>query len=102
MVEMSGVVEGKVYRIGQEALKYLLEREGVQNYYYRPAFVDICVGNKEVKDVLTFLVIDKTQEEVAPPEKYLAEIRRGGKTVWSTEYEKRFEEEIEQKFIALT
>jgi len=98
MVEIGGVVEGKVYRVGHKALEYLLEREGALNYIYRPAFIDIRVGDKVVKDVLTFLVIDNAKEEVAPPEKYLEEIRRGGKTVWSVEFEKQFEEEIEQKF----
>jgi gamma-glutamylcyclotransferase (GGCT)/AIG2-like uncharacterized protein YtfP/cation transport regulator ChaC len=94
MMEIGGVVEGKAYRIGYEALEYLLRREGVHSHIYRPALVDIQAGDQIVKDALTFLVIDKTENDIPPPEHYLTEIRRGGRTVWSMEYERKFEENI--------
>ncbi|WP_373231763.1 gamma-glutamylcyclotransferase [Cohnella sp.] len=97
LVETGGTVEGKAYLICMEALEYLLEREGVYRNRYRPAFVDIYIGNKMEKDVLTFLVIDKAEEEIPPPEYYLEEILRGGKTIWSAEYAKRFEVELLEK-----
>jgi gamma-glutamylcyclotransferase (GGCT)/AIG2-like uncharacterized protein YtfP len=98
LVEVGGEVEGKVYRIGGEALEYLLVREGVRANAYRPAFVDVRVGGRLRKNVLTFLAVGKQKKEVAPSDKYLEEIRRGGRTVWSTEYERRFEEKIRTVF----
>lgn len=98
MVEIGGTVEGKVYRIGQEALEYLLVREGVDEGCYRPAFLDIRLGDHILKDVLTFFVVDKQPEEVAPPEEYLQEILDGGATVWTPEYAGRFKEEVRLRF----
>lgn len=98
IVETGGVVEGKAYLVDREALDYLLMREGAVKCIYRPAFVDIRIGNRLVKDALTFLVIDKASEEIAPPENYLTEIRRGGKTVWTVHYARRFETELRLKF----
>ncbi|RUS42637.1 gamma-glutamylcyclotransferase [Cohnella sp. AR92] len=98
MAELGGIVEGKVYRIGQEALEYLKRREGVHSGVYRPAFVDIRMGRRTVKDALTFLVIRKSEREVPPPKHYETEIRRGGLTVWSEEYGRSFERHLQSLF----
>ncbi len=77
MVEREGLVEGKVYQIQQEALQYLFQREGVHCNAYRPAMIDLEIDGEQVKDVLTFFVVNK-KEEVAPPNHYALEILRGG------------------------
>lgn len=96
IMEIGGYVEGKVYRINDEALQYLLIREGVQHYIYRPGFVDIQVGDEMVHDALTFFVIDKAEHEILPPEHYSTEIRRGGQTVWSPDYAAMFEAKLRE------
>lgn len=85
MVEADAHVEGKVYRIPPEALRYLYRREGVNAGIYRPAFVDVEVGGVLHEDMLTFLVIDK-EPETAPPEHYAIEILRGAKGFVSEGY----------------
>lgn len=92
MMEIGGHVEGKVYRINDEALDYLLIREGVEQHIYRPGFVDIQVGDAMIHDALTFFVIDKAEQDILPPDHYSTEIRRGGQSVWTAEYEAKFEE----------
>jgi gamma-glutamylcyclotransferase (GGCT)/AIG2-like uncharacterized protein YtfP len=92
-----GAVEGKLYRIGEEALHYLYGREGVNSGCYRPAFIDIEWNDQELKDVLTFVVVDK-EEETEPPLHYVEEIIRGGKEIGSVEYIHRLIVEIQVKF----
>lgn len=86
IVEGGGVVEGKVYRINQQARAYLYEREGVDAGAYRPTFVALNVDGKQVAEGLTFTVIDKKTAETAPPEHYATEILRGGAGVLSEQY----------------
>lgn len=57
LVEGGGEVEGKVYRIGREALEYLWKRAAVHQGLYRPAFIDLTCGEKQLVDVLTFLAV---------------------------------------------
>lgn len=83
IVEVGGVVEGKVYEIPVEALNYLYRREGAP-FVYRPTFVTIKVNGYE-KQALTFTVIKKLSE-IAPPEDYAEEIIRGGKEILSDSY----------------
>jgi gamma-glutamylcyclotransferase (GGCT)/AIG2-like uncharacterized protein YtfP len=97
IVEIGGRVEGKVYRINQEALWYLFKREGVHSKSYRPAFIDIQLNEKKVKNVLTFVVIDKEQE-AAPPEWYAREIVRGGKGTLSPIYIKEVAGYLQDQF----
>ncbi|THF73694.1 gamma-glutamylcyclotransferase family protein [Cohnella fermenti] len=91
-----GWAEGKVYRIGTEALEYLKKREGVHAGHYRPAFVEIGVGpgGRMKRQALTFLVVRKSDVESPPPPGYLLEIRRGGSTVWTAEYALSFERKL--------
>jgi len=85
IVEIGGCVEGKVYKVGAEAVDYLYSREGVPVNIYRPAFVDVEIDGKTVPDALTFVVVNK-DEETAPPQAYVSEILRGGKGTVSDAY----------------
>lgn len=90
-------VEGKVYEIDQEALRYLYRREGVNANIYRPAFIDININGHLHKDALTFLVIDK-EEEVAPPVHYATEILRGASGFVSDHYYHKLQADLLTKF----
>ncbi|RAL22501.1 gamma-glutamylcyclotransferase family protein [Thermoflavimicrobium daqui] len=87
IVEIGGTVEGKVYRVNQEALDYLYIREGAQRTagIYRPAFVTGKINGEVTQHLLTFIVREK-EEETAPPMHYLREIIRGAKGFVSDEY----------------
>lgn len=90
IVETPGqVVEGKLYRIEREAIDYLYVREGVYTGNYRPALVTVQCEGRSLSNVLTFIVINKQEEEVTPPEWYMEEILRGAKGCVSDEYYKR-------------
>lgn len=85
LVEEGGVAEGKLYRIGKEALQYLWRREGVEAGIYRPAFVWVGTPDGQEVEALTFFVREKS-EETAPPSIYIEEILRGAKPVVSEAY----------------
>jgi gamma-glutamylcyclotransferase (GGCT)/AIG2-like uncharacterized protein YtfP len=97
MLEANNSVEGKVYEITKEGLSYLYRREGVLANIYRPAFIDIEMNGKTYINVLTFLVIDKS-EETAPPEHYAREILRGAKGFVSDPYFAKLKDELANKF----
>lgn len=92
-----GSVEGKVYRVNQEAMKYLFVREGVQGKRYRPAFIELQINGRLYKNVLTFIVMDKC-EEIAPPEHYALEILRGAEGLVSDEYYEKLHTTLLNKF----
>ncbi|MCM3764403.1 gamma-glutamylcyclotransferase [Neobacillus niacini] len=85
IVEEGGVVEGKVYDVPRECLTYLYRREGVRSKLYRPALVDVSVNGETLKNVLTFIVVEK-DPETAPPDHYHEEIVRGGTGFLSDAY----------------
>ncbi|MBO8173085.1 MAG: gamma-glutamylcyclotransferase [Bacillaceae bacterium] len=96
--EKGGMVEGKVYRISHDALRYLEWREGVSAGAYRPSFVNIRInGEKQLQNVFTFVVKDK-QEEMAPPREYAEEIVRGASTVCSSRYVWKLKRELKERF----
>jgi len=97
IVEDGGTVEGKVYRINSEALDYLFIREGVETGHYRPAIISLLLNGKPTDSVLTFLVLDK-QEEQAPTVIYATEILRGGKGTLSEEYWHALRSRIKNQF----
>lgn len=97
MVEEMGWVEGKVYEVNQEAVQYLLQREGVYTNLYRPAFIEVEIDGEVHKNVLTFFVIDK-KEELAPPVHYATEILRGSKNFVSDDYYKKLHNDLVDKF----
>ncbi|OLP63120.1 putative gamma-glutamylcyclotransferase YkqA [Bacillus pumilus] len=76
MVEDGGETEGVLYEVPFDAIKYLYKREGVFERTYRPAFVDVKIGDQVYEDCLTFLVLQKC-EEIAPPDHYRSEIEKG-------------------------
>ncbi|MBU8907665.1 gamma-glutamylcyclotransferase [Desertibacillus haloalkaliphilus] len=90
-------VEGKVYKINEEALTYLFKREGVNANVYRPAFITIKINGVTYENVLTFLVINK-QDEIAPPDHYAREILRGAKGFVSESYYQMLVKDLYRKF----
>ncbi|GGE08982.1 putative gamma-glutamylcyclotransferase YkqA [Marinithermofilum abyssi] len=93
-----GKVEGKVYRIDQEAVEYLYHREGVHTGRYRPALVTVEMDGQPIRDVLTFIVIDKSIPEQAPPEHYAREILRGSRGTVSKEYHQQLYRELKERW----
>lgn len=94
--EEGGYVEGKVYRISHEALKYLEWREGLKVNAYRPSFVDLELNGKR-QNVFTVVVKHK-QEEIAPPLEYAREIVRGAATVCSETYVEQVRRRLKVRF----
>lgn len=97
IVEEGGKVEGIVYELPADALEYLYRREGVYINLYRPALIDVIIDGKLVKDVLTFIVVDK-DEETAPPIHYATEIIRGGSGTLSENYMYSLKKELRERF----
>ena len=91
------VVEGKVYRVGREAVKYLFWREGVDGGTYRPAWVPVEIDGKTMENVLTFIVVNKGKE-TPPPEHYAREILRGSKDIVSERYHRHLWRRLKKKF----
>ncbi|MGM8215458.1 gamma-glutamylcyclotransferase [Bacillaceae bacterium W0354] len=98
MIESNEWVEGKVYKITKKTLDYLFDREGVHTNVYRPTFIDVTINGMEYKNVLTFLVIEKEKQEVAPPAHYATEILRGAKGCVSDAYYEKLEKDLAEKF----
>ncbi|SET35510.1 Uncharacterized conserved protein YtfP, gamma-glutamylcyclotransferase (GGCT)/AIG2-like family [Salinibacillus kushneri] len=90
-------VEGKVYKINQQALHYLMKREGVASGLYRPAFIDVEIEEVLYPDVLTFLVSNK-ESELAPPEHYAKEILRGAHPYVSRTYFNKLNDRLRSHF----
>ncbi|NQD66750.1 gamma-glutamylcyclotransferase [Bacillus haikouensis] len=93
IIEDGGTMEGVVYDVPQEAVKYLFAREGVAPGWYRAAFVDVSIGGKVYNDVLTFIVKTKF-DEVLPPEHYAREILRGSLPHVSEAYHSRLQQQL--------
>ncbi|PCK21797.1 gamma-glutamylcyclotransferase [Bacillus pumilus] len=88
MVEDGGETEGVLYELPFDAIRYLYKREGVYEGTYRPAFVDVKMGNQIYEDCLTFLVLQKS-EEIAPPGHYRSEIEKGADLYLSEAFRKK-------------
>ena len=97
LIETDDYAEGKVYYITRDTLPYLFRREGVTAAIYRPAFIDVTFDGNTYKNVLTFLVVDKT-EEVAPPDHYAEEILRGAEGFVSDSYYQKLVTDLQAKF----
>lgn len=95
IVEIGGIVEGKVYKIRYDALKYLLVREGVNKCAYRPALIEVEVDGQQSLDVLTFIVVEK-RTETLPSAKYFQEILRGAQGTVSKEYIKELKDHYQK------
>ncbi|MFG6114937.1 gamma-glutamylcyclotransferase [Halobacillus sp. MO56] len=98
IMEADNHVEGVLYRTPLDAVEYLFKREGVEAGHYRPTVVDIKQDGKQLKDVLTFYVLDK-KSDLSPPFHYAEEIHRGAASCLSDDYmnylEKLFVEEFQ-------
>lgn len=70
-------VEGVVYHINKEALRYLYKREGVESKTYRPTIVTLKKSDGKSVQALSFTVVEK-EKDTAPPLHYAIEIHRGG------------------------
>lgn len=88
MVEDGGETEGVIYKVPFDAIHYLYKREGVYEGTYRPAFVDVNIGDQIYEDCLTFLVLQKS-EEIAPPAHYRSEIEKGADLYLSEVFRKK-------------
>ncbi|MEW6977882.1 gamma-glutamylcyclotransferase [Bacillus pumilus] len=88
MVEDGGETEGVLYEVPFDAIRYLYKREGVYEGTYRPAFVDVKMGDQVYEDCLTFLVLQKS-EEIAPPGHYRSEIEKGADLYLSEAFRKK-------------
>lgn len=97
IVEKGGTVEGKVYEISVATIPYLYRREGVESGCYRPTLVDVALNGKVLKNVLTFVVINK-EEETAPPMHYVNEILRGGSEILSDSYMEKVKQYLNKIF----
>ena len=97
IVEEGGTVEGKVYEVTKGCWEYLYRREGVKAGCYRPTVIDVDLNGTNVKNVLTFVVIEK-EVETAPPADYLNEILRGGSGVLSNAYLEKLMKQVEERF----
>ncbi|WP_197470351.1 gamma-glutamylcyclotransferase [Rossellomorea marisflavi] len=86
-------MEGVVYRVNQEAVDYLFEREGVLPGWYRPAFLDVMIDGRVHNNVLTFIVKRKSPETL-PPEHYALEILRGSHPYVSDSYHRRLQDQL--------
>lgn len=95
IMEIGGHVEGKVYKIGQDALKYLLVREGVRKGAYRPTIINLELDDQKRCDALTFIVVEKSQESL-PSVRYFQEILRGAQGTVSSQYIRGLKEHYEK------
>ncbi|WRP04834.1 gamma-glutamylcyclotransferase [Rossellomorea aquimaris] len=93
IIEDGGTMEGVVYDLPQQAVEYLFTREGVAPGWYRAAFIDIQMGGKLYKDVLTFIVKGKCQE-TCPPDHYAKEILRGSRPHVSKSYHEKLQQQL--------
>ncbi|BBP88979.1 hypothetical protein BsIDN1_25970 [Bacillus safensis] len=66
----------------------MYKREGVYEGTYRPAFVDVKIGDQIYADCLTFLVLQKS-DEIAPPGHYRSEIEKGADLYLSEAFRKK-------------
>lgn len=86
LVETGGYTEGKLYYIPKQALSgYLYGREGVTGNIYRPIVITVQGENGQSYDALTFVVVNKQEEDV-PPNWYMEEILRGASPIVSKGY----------------
>ncbi|PFA70705.1 gamma-glutamylcyclotransferase [Bacillus sp. AFS015802] len=93
IMEDGGTMEGVVYDIPKEAVEYLFTREGVTPGWYRAAFIDVVIGGKPYKDVLTFIVKGK-YDETCPPDHYAREILRGSRPHVSRSYHEKLQKQL--------
>lgn len=94
--DITGVVEGVLYRLPIEQLAALDEREGAPDNYRRD-FIAVRRPDGAMFDgVLTYVVADKTAEEVPPHPDYVATILTGATAYLSPPYVAKIRDHVQQ------
>ncbi|MBO8142753.1 MAG: gamma-glutamylcyclotransferase [Firmicutes bacterium] len=93
--DKDGVVEGVLYRLPNEQLPALDEREGAPEHYRRE-YIPVEAGGKTYEGVLTYVVVDKAAAEIAPHPDYIQTILRGAEAYLSPEYVGKLRETVKQ------
>lgn len=87
-------VEGVLYKIPARYVTELDWREGVPAGVYRREYVDVqCKG--QLVSALTYVVVEKQLDEIAPSESYASIILDEGASLLSTHYTERVRRHIE-------
>jgi cation transport regulator ChaC len=73
-------VKGVLYQLPLRLSEYLDQREGVSQNLYRHESVEIHSQNHVYKNVRTYIVVNKLEEEVAPNDWYFNVVLRGAVT----------------------
>lgn len=94
--DLAGVVEGVLYRLPVEQLAALDEREGAPDNYRRD-FIAVRTPDGRIHDgVLTYVVADKSSEEIPPHPDYVATIMSGATVMLSPHYVEKIRGHIQQ------
>lgn len=88
-------VEGVLYKIPARYVKDLDWREGVPAGMYRREYVDVWF-NGQLVSALTYVVIEKQLDEIAPSESYASIILNEGTSLLSLQYVEQVRRHIEQ------
>ncbi|BAY71807.1 gamma-glutamylcyclotransferase [Anabaena sp. FACHB-709] len=73
-------VKGVLYQLPLRLSEYLDQREGVSQNLYRHESVEIHSHSRVYQDVRTYVVVNKSEEEVAPNDWYFNVVLRGAVT----------------------
>ncbi len=73
-------VKGVLYHLPWRLREHLDQREGVAQGLYRHEVIDIHCKNQIYNDVLTYVVVNKLTEEIAPNDWYFNVVLRGAIT----------------------
>lgn len=94
--DLSGVVEGVLYRLPLEQLPALDQREGAPDNYRRD-FIAVRTPDGRMYDrVLTYVVAHKAAEEIPPHPDYAATILAGATAYLSPQYVEQIKAHIEE------
>jgi len=89
-------VEGVLYRLPAEQLPALDEREGAPEHYRREHIRVETPGGQVFEDVLTYVVVDKAEEEIPPHPDYGQTILQGAEAYLSRAYVERLRETLQR------
>jgi cation transport regulator ChaC len=78
--DSTSLVTGVLYQLPWRLSEHLDQREGVSQQFYRHEIVDIHHKDQIYKNVRTYVVVNKLNEEVAPNDWYFNVVLRGAIT----------------------
>ncbi|NET73031.1 MAG: gamma-glutamylcyclotransferase [Sphaerospermopsis sp. SIO1G2] len=78
--DKTSIVTGVLYQLPSRLSYNLDQREGVEEGLYSREIVDICCNNQIYKNVRTYVVVNKLQQEIAPNDWYFNVVLRGAIT----------------------